>query len=109
MSPNKEFLTPLFLRQWRKHRGLTQEQLADRVNMTAPTISQLENNKQGFTGESLAKLAHALGCTPAALIAYDPTCQDSLWPVVEAAEKLQPKDRQRILAILIVALDQFQP
>lgn len=108
VTSEADFSTPTFLRQWRRHRGFTQEQLADLVGMTAPTISQLENNKQGFTGESLAKLASALGCSPAALLGYDPTRDDSLWPVLEATERLQTKDRQKILAILRVALDQFR-
>jgi len=108
VSPPADFSTPTYLRQWRRYRGLTQEQLADAVGMTAPTISQLENNKQGFTGETLAKLAHALRCSPAALLGHDPTQEDSLWPVVEAAGHLQARDRQKILAILKVALEQFR-
>ena len=96
-----------YLRQWRKFRDLTQEQLAERVGMTAPTISQLENNKPGFTGDSLAKMAEALGCTPAALLAYDPRDPDSLWPIFEAANRLRGPSRQKIRAILQVALDQF--
>lgn len=96
-----------YLRQWRKYRDLTQEELAERVGMTAPTISQLENNKQGFTGDSLAKIAAALGCSPAALLAYDPKDPESLWPIFEAADRLKGANRQKIRAILKVALDQF--
>lgn len=107
MSIPSDPSAPTYLRQWRKFRRLTQEQLAERVGMTAPTISQLENNKQGFTGETLAKMAQALGCSPAALLAYDPTEEDSLWPIFEAADRLRGRDKQKIRAILKVALDQF--
>lgn len=99
--------TSIFLREWRKHRGITQEALAERVGMTAPTISQLENEKQGWTGDTISKLADALQCSPAALLAHNPNDPDSLWPLFETANRLRGPNRQKIRAILKVALDQF--
>ena len=62
-----------FFRAWRKHRGLTQEQLAERLGVSVPAISQLERGKQGFSAESLAKMAVVLECEPGDLLSCDPS------------------------------------
>jgi transcriptional regulator with XRE-family HTH domain len=63
---------PHFVRAWRKFRGLTQEQLADRLHTTKPTISRLENLRQGYTQDFLEACADVLGTDPASLIAQAP-------------------------------------
>jgi transcriptional regulator with XRE-family HTH domain len=100
MATETEWVVPTFLKRWRKLRGYTQEQLADLVEMTAPSISQIETGNQGFTGETLAKLAHALGCSPVALLAHDPSREDSFWPLLDAANRLEGERRRTLLLIL---------
>ena len=96
---------PTFLVKWRKHRRYTQEKLAEMVEASAPSISQLETGKQGFSDKSLAALAKALGCSPIALLAQDPSRPDSFWPLFEAAEKLEGVERRRLHKTLRAALD----
>ena len=48
------------LRQARKHAGLTQQQLAEKVGMTQPSITDLERGKSQSTTMT-AELAHACG------------------------------------------------
>jgi transcriptional regulator with XRE-family HTH domain len=95
-----------FLKQWRTFRDLTQEQLAEMVGLTAPAISQLETGVQWFSAKSLAHLCKALQCTPADLLGYDPSRPDSFWPLFQAAERLEGRERQRIHAIMSVVIDQ---
>jgi transcriptional regulator with XRE-family HTH domain len=95
---------PTFLKQWRQFRGLTQEELGERANLTSSSISQLEHGKQGFSAESLLNICTALDCTPAELLAHDPTRPDSFWPLIQEAEALTGRDRQRVWAILRAAL-----
>lgn len=64
-----------FIRQWRKHRHLTQEQLAERIEATAGAISQLENGIINYTQPTLEALAFALMCEPGDLLSNDPTKQ----------------------------------
>jgi len=92
-------------RAWRKFRRLTQQQLADRVDMSASSISQIESGEQGFSDVTLRSLAHALDCQPGDLLSRD--------PFVEAAEsefeiyvkQLDAEKRRRALMILKAALD----
>ncbi len=96
MANKNELAVPTFLKQWRTFRGLTQEVLAERAGVTPPSISQLENGKQGFTDDSLARLARVLKCTPAELLAFDPTKPYGFLPLFQAAERLQGPARKQL-------------
>jgi DNA-binding XRE family transcriptional regulator len=45
---------------WREHRGLTQQELAKRVGISKPYLSQIETGKRQGTVETLSALARAL-------------------------------------------------
>lgn len=49
-----------FLREWRNHYDLTQEQLADRLDTSKGQISLYEHNKRKMTLEMAAAFAYAL-------------------------------------------------
>lgn len=57
----------LRIREWRKLSGLTLEKLAESVEMSAPSLSNIERGKQGVTQANLAKIADALGTSIASL------------------------------------------
>ena len=65
-----------FIKEWRKHVGLTQEQLADRIGVAVSTISQLETMKQGYSQPTLEAIADALGREPADLLMRKPPKKD---------------------------------
>lgn len=65
-----------FFREWRKKRKMTQERLAELVGVTPPSISQLENGKQGFTDTTLLQIAEALNCHPGELLMKNPDFRD---------------------------------
>jgi DNA-binding XRE family transcriptional regulator len=48
------------IRVWREHRGLTQQQVADRVGISKPYLSQLESGKRRGGVEVLQKVAQIL-------------------------------------------------
>jgi DNA-binding XRE family transcriptional regulator len=48
------------IKVWREYRGLTQQQLADRVQISKPYLSQLETSKRTGTIEVLSAIAKAL-------------------------------------------------
>lgn len=75
-----------FLREWRKHRNLSQEQLAERISATQGFISHLETGKADYTGEMLEKLADALNCGPGDLLMRNPLNPDNLWSIWDQAK-----------------------
>lgn len=89
-----------FFREWRKHRGFNQEELAEMVGVTASTISQLENGKQGFTDSTLMALALALSCTPGDLLMRNPLDQDAPWTLWDSVKKMPEAKRSAIVAVV---------
>jgi transcriptional regulator with XRE-family HTH domain len=79
----------LFVKEWRKYRNLTQEQLAERVGMSVSNISQLERGLQGYSEEGIEALAQALNCEPGHLFMVDPTKDDAIWSIWERANEGQ--------------------
>lgn len=64
-SPNR-------IAQFRRQHGLTQQQLAERLDIHWITISRLENGRQSLTWEWAEKLGAALGVNPLDLLAPSP-------------------------------------
>lgn len=69
----------------RKQKGLTQLELAERVGVTQPHISNMEKGDRDIDIEMLVRIAHALGVK-----AYE------LLPDDEQPESLTPEEKQFI-------------
>ena len=80
-----------YIRQWREHRGLTQEQLADRLETSVASISRLESGMQPYTQDVLEALAEALNTDPASLIMRDPAHPEAMWSIWESAKQGERK------------------
>jgi len=85
-----------FIREWRLHRGLTQEMLADRLETTKANISRIESLKQGYTQDFLEACADALLTDTASLIMRDPTDPEGMWSIWDQAK---PAERRQIIEI----------
>lgn len=81
----------LFLTEWRKHRQLTQEQLAERTGLSQGMISQLETGRSDFTGNLLDLLAEALMCEPADLLVRNPADSEAPWSVWDTLDVPQQR------------------
>lgn len=89
-----------FFREWRKSRGLTQEELADRIGVSTSTISQLETGKQGFTDTTLALLADALSCSPGDLLMRNPLDKEAPWSIWDTVQRADPGKKREIVAVV---------
>lgn len=91
-----------FFRAWRRYRGLTQQQLADRVDMSVSSISQLETGKQGFTDSTLLAIAHALNVEPGDLLSRDPAMDGQ---IVDLLRLIKQKGGKTALDVAIGAIN----
>lgn len=89
-----------FIKAWRKFRGLTQEQLASRMDVAVSTISQLETGKQGYSQPTLEALAEAMSCQPADLLMRDPSRDNVIWSIEEQLKKAPPERQSQIIAVV---------
>jgi phage repressor protein C with HTH and peptisase S24 domain len=62
-----------FIKEWRKYRGLTQEQLADMIDMSNSNLSRIESGSVRYTSDSLEMIAHALAVNVADLLSRSPS------------------------------------
>jgi transcriptional regulator with XRE-family HTH domain len=95
----------IYLRQWRKHRGLTQEQVVNRLAIheddkmpaTAASLSRLENGKQPFTPRILEALADIYSCETWELIGRDPTKEGV---VIDMVRRLDEQKQAQVAAFI---------
>jgi transcriptional regulator with XRE-family HTH domain len=87
---------PTFFKAWRKRRGLTLEQAAEKAGMTPGNLSAMERGAQGYTQDGLEAIAEAYGVPPGWLTDANPDEIDSILPIWEAAK---PTDRKKIIEI----------
>jgi transcriptional regulator with XRE-family HTH domain len=64
-----------FFKEWREHRGLTQEEVAGVIGMSHASLSRIENDKQDYTGAVLEALAEVYGTDPGTLLMRHPRDQ----------------------------------
>ena len=86
-----------YIKEWRKHRNLSQEALASRVERGQSWLSQLERFDIEYTQPTLEALAYALLCEPADLIMRDPMQQSSIWSIWD---KVPETERGRVIEII---------
>lgn len=92
-----------FIKEWRKHRGLTMERLADRLEISKATLSRIESGRQPYTQDTLEALAEALSCEPADLIMRDPTAPGAIWSLWDRASPAQRQQIENVVRALVEA------
>ena len=88
---------PHYIREWRKHRGLTQEQLAERIGIARSYLTKIERGTRRYDQPFLEAAADALRCDPGDIIVRDPTDPEGIWSIWE---QLKPAERVRAVAVL---------
>ncbi len=84
-EPVVEALHATFIKEWRKHRGMSQTELGDAVGLSTATISQIENAKTGYKQEHLQAIARVLEVHPIDLLVCDPTSHPKgIWSTIRA-------------------------
>lgn len=85
----------VYFKEWRKFKGLTQQQLADRLGTTKTRVSMKERGEEGWDNAYLAALADALGVDePASLLMRNPLDKDAVWSLLDS---LKPTSRAKAL------------
>jgi len=92
-------LTPRHtIRQWRRFRGLTMEQFAERLGLSLAAVSRIERGQQPYRQDFLELAADVLRCSPADLIVRDPTAPASdIWATYA---ELDPESKAVAAAML---------
>jgi len=87
----------IYIREWRKFRGLTLVQLSNRVGITQPSLSRIETGKQPYSQPILEALSEALACEPSDLIGRLPGAPNELTVLIN---KVPPDAVDAVTAML---------
>jgi transcriptional regulator with XRE-family HTH domain len=87
-----------YLREWREHRGLSQEKLGEMVGASGGTISRYEKGDRGLPFELQVKLFEALDILPGQF--FSPPQAPSLDVY---AVNLPAKDRRALIEVVQIA------
>lgn len=88
---------PHYIKEWRKYRGLTQEQLAERIGIARSYLTKIERGTRRYDQPFLEAAAEALRCEPADIIRLDPNDADGIWSIWDT---LNPVERQQAVAVI---------
>ncbi len=94
-----------YFKEWRKHRGFTQDQVIDRLVIlddpllpqTAASLSRIENGKQPYSQRILEALADVYGVEPFELLRANPEKDGD---VVDLLQIMDEKKRAQAMAVL---------
>jgi transcriptional regulator with XRE-family HTH domain len=98
-----------YVREWREYRGLTQEQLAERIGKTHGAVSHLENGKSRYTQRMLEAIGEALSCEPGDLLTRDPRVDNAVADLGAMLRKVSVAEQQRAVRILRELLTGDEP
>lgn len=87
-----------YLRQWREKAGLSQDELAAKVDTTKSVISLLENEKRPLSSKWLRRLADALGTTPGRILDINP--EEANADILDIWDHVAKKDRPTAVRVL---------
>ena len=60
------------MKEWRLHRGLTQQDVADALNTSKGYVSELERGVRRYNQDTLEALARTFTCQPSDILAVNP-------------------------------------
>lgn len=89
-----------YLKQWRNHRHLTQDQLADRVDVSRGLIAQYETGRTKIPEDMVYALANALQCESWDLFRVNPEKEGDLIDITDELRGLSPSDRSEALGYI---------
>lgn len=88
------------IREIRKSKGMTILELATAIGSDVGNISRLETNKQGYSENTLVKIASALGVTVADLFTEDPVKPDKIEYIGE-----MPSGTVKVIGEAVLGID----
>ncbi len=89
-----------FLKEWREHKNLTQEQLASRMGIDRSHLSKIERQKEQYTQDVMEQAADALGVAVADIMIRNPLDKAAPWSIEDQYAKADTETKRFVLSIL---------
>lgn len=86
-----------FLKEWRTHRGLTQEQAAERFNLDRSNLSRVERGESPYSQGLLEAAAEAYDCEPWDILNVNPLKEREVVDLTSILKSATPEQRAEIV------------
>lgn len=94
---DKRALQKTYIKQWRKFRGLSQQQMAELLGISHTTFGRIERALSPYHQRFLEAVAEALECKVADLLMRDPSKPAAIWSIWDQLTEAQ---RAQAVAVL---------
>lgn len=88
-----------FLKEWRKFRELTQDEMAERTGCVRTTYGRIEAGQVPYSQDFIELAAAALQCDVTDLLSHGPKDESALWALIQRLKRTDPVTRERILTV----------
>jgi transcriptional regulator with XRE-family HTH domain len=88
------------MKEWRAMKGLTLEQLAERIGIEYSYLSKIERGERPYNQRTLENIARGLETTAAALLVQHPEDSEGIWAIAEKIHQLPPPARRQAIRVL---------
>jgi transcriptional regulator with XRE-family HTH domain len=92
--------TRTFIKAWREHRRLSQDQVAGRIEMSRENYGRIENGKIPYNQDVLEMAAIALNCSVSDLLEQDPRVESSIDELRALMSRATESDQRRVIAVV---------
>jgi transcriptional regulator with XRE-family HTH domain len=89
---------PHYLKEWRKFRGMTQQELADALETSKSVISDMERGELQLSPKWLRRIAPILETQPGHILDHDPAELDS--DIIDIWSHIDKRDRDQAIRVL---------
>lgn len=89
---------PHYLREWRKFRHMTQQELADAIDTSKTVISEMERGNLQLSPKWLRKIAPILRTQPGHILDHDPADLDN--DIIDIWAHIPDENREQAAAVL---------
>jgi transcriptional regulator with XRE-family HTH domain len=93
----KPKLRRTFLKEWREHRRLTQEQAAERLDMDRSNLSRVERGEIPYSQALLEAASIAYDCEPWDLLNVNPLKEGEVVDLTRIMKQATPEQRAEII------------
>jgi transcriptional regulator with XRE-family HTH domain len=96
--PDMDDKVPHYLKEWRKFRGMTQQELADRLDTSKSVISDMERGELQLSPKWLRRIAPVLQTQPGHILDHDPATIDN--DIIDIWAHIEVRDREQAIRVL---------
>lgn len=93
-------MSQIYIKEWRRYRGMTVEALAQRIGVSHASLSRIESGRQPYKQGYLESIGAALDCTPWDLLMRDPSGPESIFDIYRSLGEAQKRQLVEIAKTL---------